>query len=112
MLNACSGIDALVIIYVPSFLEIELFNKFMIGDKCDAIDPILETYFSEFLDGNNTCFKIQTVFEIGFWLLLVATVLFLILSFVLLTIFRNALNERLPDHVKELLKIKKEERIV
>ena len=111
ILNAWSGIDALVIIYVPSFLEIELFNKFMIGDKCDAIDPILETYFSEFLDGNNTCFKIQTVFEIGFWLLLVATVLFLILSFVLLTIFRNALNERLPDHVKELLKIKKEERI-
>ena len=112
ILNAWCGIDALVIIYVPSFLEIELFNKFMIGDKCDTIDQILETYFSEFLDGNNTCFKIQTVFEIGFWLLLVATVLFLILSFVLLTIFRNALNERLPDHVKELLKIKKEERIV
>ena len=104
--------EALVIIYVPSFLENELVSKFMIGDKCDTINPILETYFSKFLEGNNTCLEIQTVLEKGFWLFLVAIVLFVILSFVLLKICRNALNERLPEHVKEFLKIKKEERIV
>ena len=115
ILNAWSGMEALVIIYVPSFLENELVSKFMIGDKCDTINPILETYFSKFLEGNNTCLEIQTVLEKGFWLFLVATVFFVILSFVLLKICRNALNERLPEHVKhvkEFLKIKKEERIV
>lgn len=35
----------------------------MIGPYCAKIDPILAEYFSEYLDGYNTCFQVATEFN-------------------------------------------------
>ena len=43
----------------------------------------------------------------GSWLCFSAVITFFIASFVILKVCRNALNERLPDHVKEYLEMKK-----
>ena len=111
ILNAWSCIDVFVIAIVASLTEIEQFTKFIVGDKCNTIDPIIKTYFSKILNGHDTCFQVQTYLEEGCWLFFAAAVSFFISSFVILKVCRNALNERLPDHVKEFLKMKKEERI-
>ena len=111
ILNAWSCIDVFVIAIVASLTEIEQFTKFIVGDKCDTIDPIIKKYFSKILDGHDTCFQVKTYLQEGCWLFFVAAISFFITSFVILKVCRNALNERLPDHVKEYLKLKKEERI-
>ena len=110
-LNAWSCIDVFVITAIPSISQIELITKFMVGDKCNTIDPIFEAYFSKYLDGYNTCLKVKIYLEKGFWLFFVAAALFFISSFVILKMCRNALHERLPDHVKEFVKLEKEEKI-
>ena len=111
ILNAWSCIDVFVIAIVASLTEIEQFTKFIVGDKCNSIDPIIKKYFSKILDGHDTCFQVKTYLQEGCWLFFAAAVSFFITSFVILKVCRNALNERLPEHVKEYLKTKKEERI-
>ena len=111
ILNAWSCIDVFVIAIVASLTEIEQFTKFIVGDKCNSIDPIIKKYFSKILDGHDTCFQVKTYLQEGCWLFFAAAVSFFITSFVILKVCRNALNERLPEHVKEYLKMKKEERI-
>ena len=111
ILNAWSCIDVFVIAIVASSTQIEKFAKFIVGDKCNSIDPIIKKYFSKILDGHDTCFQVKTYLQEGCWLFFAAAVSFFITSFVILKVCRNALSERLPEHVKEYLKMKKEERI-
>ena len=111
ILNAWSCIDVFVIAIVASPTQIEKFAKFIVGDKCNSIDPIIKKYFSKILDGHDTCFQVKIYLQEGCWLFFAAAVSFFITSFVILKVCRNALNERLPEHVKEYLKMKKEERI-
>ena len=107
ILNAWSCIDVFVIALLAGVLQIAQFAKFMVGDKCDSIDPIIHNYFSKTLDGHDSCFEVQTYLLEGSWLFFAAAITFFIASFVILKVCRNALNERLPDHVKEYLKMKK-----
>ena len=111
ILNAWSCIDVFVIAIVASLTEIEQFTKFIVGDRCDTIDPIIQKYFTRLLDGYNTCFQVKTYLEEGCWLFFCAAISFFISSFVILKVCRNALNERLPEHVKEYLKNRKLDRI-
>ena len=107
ILNAWSCIDVFVIALLAGVLQIAQFAKFMVGDKCDSIDPIIHNYFSKTLNGHDSCFEVQTYLLEGSWLFFAAAITFFIASFVILKACRNALNERLPDHVKEYLKMKK-----
>ena len=45
----------------------------------------------------------------GVWILLIAAIIFLIISNLVMIVCRNSLNERLPNHVKEYLQLEKEE---
>ena len=107
ILNAWSCIDVFVIALIAGVVQIGQFAKFLVGDKCDFIDPILKQYFSNILGVHNSCFDVQTYLSEGSWLFFTAAITFFIASFVILKICRNALNERLPDHVKEYLKLGK-----
>ena len=107
ILNAWSCIGVFVLAIFASLMEIAQFAKFMVGDKCQDIDPIVQKYFSETLDGHDTCFEVQTYLKKGFWLFFGAAISFFINSFLILKVCRNALNERLPEHVKQFLKMKK-----
>ena len=107
ILNAWSCIDVFVIALLAGVLQIAQFAEFMVGDKCDSIDPIIHNYFSKTLNGHDSCFEVQTYLLEGSWLFFAAAITFFIASFVILKVCRNALNERLPDHVKEYLKMKK-----
>ena len=107
ILNAWSCIDVFVIALIAGVVQIVQFAKFLVGDKCDLIDPILKQYFSNILGVHNSYFEVQTYLSEGSWLFFSAAITFFIASFVILKVCRNALNERLPDHVKEFLKLKK-----
>ena len=60
ILNAWSSIDVFVVAIFAALLEVAQIAKFLVGDKCILIDPILEKYFNETLEGHSTFFKVQT----------------------------------------------------
>ena len=107
ILNAWSCIDVFVIALIAGVVQIAQFAEFMVGDRCDFINPLIQNYFYKYLDGHDSCFEVQTYLLEGSWLFFSAAITFFIASFVILKVCRNALNERLPDHVKEFLKLKK-----
>ena len=106
ILNTWSSIDVFVIALLSGVSQIGLFAKFLVGDKCDDINPIIKKYFSKILEGHDTCFEVEADLSGGIWLFLAAAVSLFIISFIILKECRNALNERLPDNVKEYLKMK------
>ena len=106
ILNAWSCLDIFVLAIIAAIVEIGQFTEFIVGDKCDAINPFIGKYFYKILDGHNTCFEVKAYLKSGCWLLFAATIIFFISSNIVLKVCRNSLNERLPEHVKEYLKNK------
>ena len=111
ILNAWSCYDVFIIALIATVDGIEKFTNLIIDDKCKGINPFIKNYFSGMLKGNDTCYHVKASTNEGCWLYFSMAVFSLILSFVILNACRNALNERLPEHVKEYLKIKNEEKI-
>ena len=109
ILNAWSCADVFIIALASTLLGIENFTEFVVNDKFGKYQPLVKKYFSKILEGNDTLFKVKPSFKFGFWLFLVGEILFLITSFTILKVSRNVLNERLPENVKEYLKIKNDE---
>ena len=107
ILSAWSCTEVFIIALTASLSGIENFTQFVINDKFGRYQPLVKKYFSGILNGNDTLFKVDPSYKIGFWLYFPGEVFFLIISFTTLIVSRNALNERLPDHVKDYLKIEK-----
>ena len=53
---------------------------------------------------HNTCFRAKAYLKSGCWMLFAAAIIFFISSNIVMRVCRNALKERLPEHVKEYLK--------
>ena len=112
ILNAWSCLDVFVIAIFAAILQISQFTEFIVGDKCDTINPFIDKYFYDILNGHNKCFEVQAYLQSGCWILFIAAIMFFILTKIVMKVCRNALDERLPDNVKEYLKnLKEGERI-
>ena len=105
ILNAWSCVEIFIIGLLGTVSGIEHFTKFIIDDKFSKIEPLVNKYFSD------TFFKVDSTFNIGFWLFMPGAILFFITSFTILKISRDVIYERQPDNVKEYLKMIKEGRI-
>ena len=109
VLNAWSCIDVFVVAVMAAILEIRQFAKFIVGDKCNSIDPYVEKYFGTILGGYNSCFEVVAELEKGCWLLFIAAIIFFVSSFLVMRVCRDALEERLPEHVKEIKRRREEQ---
>ena len=110
ILNAWSCLDVFILSIIAAILQISQFTAFIVGDKCDFIDPYIDKYFYNVLDGHNTCFEVKAYLQSGAWILFVAAITFFIVSYFVRKICRNALDERLPDNVREYLENKKKQK--
>ena len=112
ILNAWSCLDVFIIAIIGAMIQISKFTAFIVGDKCDSINPFIAKYFYDSLDGYNSCFEVKADLQSGCWILFTATIMLFISKKIVMKICRNALDERLPDNVKEYLKnLKEGERI-
>jgi hypothetical protein len=102
--NAWSCIDVFVVSIIAAIVEIGQFAAFIVGDKCDFINPFLEKFFYKTLDGHTTCFEVEANLQSGCWFLFAAAIMYFIGSMVVMKVCRNALYERLPEEVKEYIK--------
>ena len=104
--NAWSCLDVFVISIIAAVVEIGQFTEFIVGDKCDFINPFIKQYFHETLNGHDTCFEVRAYLQSGCWILFISAITYFIGSMVVMNVCRNALYERLPEEVKQYLKNK------
>lgn len=75
-LYAWSCLDVFIISILATVLEIGQLTSFLVADKCDFIQPIIEKFFSQeyLVKGHEKCFVVITRVLPGSYFLIVATV--------------------------------------
>ena len=93
---AWSCLDVFVLAIIASIIQISALARFMIGDKCDAINPIVKDFFSDepFIKGHESCFDVKTLILSGSWMLFAAAIVQNIVTVIVTRVARRALEER------------------
>lgn len=92
--NAWSALDVFVLAIIASLLELQQFAQFIIGDKCDSINPLLAKYFDKALDGDDKCFDVIATLSEGCWVLFAAALVMNVCSLIVMNSCHGALMER------------------
>ena len=101
VMYAWSCMDVFVVSIMAAILEISQFAVFMVGDKCDFIQPIIEKYFKEILGDYDSCFEVVAVLAQGSWILFPAVIFYTIVANVYMRVCQNALEARAKAGIPE-----------
>jgi hypothetical protein len=78
--------EVFVLAVIAALTELEQFAQFLVGDRCDFINPILDKYFAPFLGGNTKCFDVTTTLTSGCWIMFVGCVLYIIVGQIVMVV--------------------------
>jgi hypothetical protein len=100
VMYAWSCLDVFVVSILAAVMEISQLARFMVGDKCDMIDPIVKLFFSQedLIVGHETCFDVITVLLKGSWLLFAAAIFQNFATIIVNIVARKALEARKRHH--------------
>jgi len=103
ILNAWAALEVFVVSIIAALLEIQQFAAFIIGDKCDGIDQILQKYFADQLDGDVTCFDVIATLEDGCWLLFSACLIYVAVGSLVIRTTHKILTEREEAYINSII---------
>lgn len=101
ILNAWSGVEVFIIPIVAALLEISAFSDFIVGDKCNLINQVLQENFDKELEGDDTCFSVHSSVGASAWTLILGVLLNSFLVSVMLRFLHCAVAERQERTVPE-----------
>lgn len=90
ILYAWSAPDVLFVSMVAATLEMHLFVRFVIGDRCDGLNAVLRKFMNDELAGDDKCFDVVTSLKPGCFILGASSLLFFVSGFF---IIRGATRE-------------------
>jgi hypothetical protein len=90
--NAWSAAEVFCLSIVAALLEISTFASFIVGDKCDLVDSVLEQYFA---DASDTCYSVKASVKWSACFLLLGVLLNSFLASFALRIAHTAIDERI-----------------
>lgn len=86
ILRAWSAMEVFVLSVIAALTELEQFAQFLVGNRCDFINPILSKYFAPFLDGNTKCFDVTTTLTSGCWIMFVGCLLYIVIGQIVMSL--------------------------
>eukprot|EP01119_Soliformovum_irregulare_P012739 TRINITY_DN3330_c0_g1_i1.p1 TRINITY_DN3330_c0_g1~~TRINITY_DN3330_c0_g1_i1.p1 ORF type:complete len:1040 (-),score=250.66 TRINITY_DN3330_c0_g1_i1:70-3189(-) len=95
--NAWCALEVFVVSVIAAILEIGQFTDFIIGDKCDAINPILVEYFPDWVRDVPKCVQIQAQLNQGCWWLYSASIIYLITALIVMRLCGAVLETQKKD---------------
>lgn len=96
--RAWSAMEVFVLGVVAAITELEQLAQFLVGGRCDFINPILEKFFSFLLDGDNKCFDVTTTLLPGCWLMFCACGLYIVVGQIVVVLCHNVLEANFVSH--------------
>eukprot|EP01113_Clastostelium_recurvatum_P017054 TRINITY_DN1997_c0_g1_i2.p1 TRINITY_DN1997_c0_g1~~TRINITY_DN1997_c0_g1_i2.p1 ORF type:complete len:1061 (-),score=196.82 TRINITY_DN1997_c0_g1_i2:41-3223(-) len=101
IMQAWSSLEVFVVAIIASLLEIRQFAQFIIGDRCNLINKLLEKYQTALpLDGNTRCFDVEAKLLSGCWILFAGALLYTIVGSVIIRASHTALEKRKGEAVE------------
>lgn len=94
---AWSCIDVFAVSILSAVMQISQFAKFMVGDQCNWINPLISAFFSEedLVQGHLTCFDVVTRLHPDSWCLFVGIFAHAFLSFFTLLYSKRLFNAKI-----------------
>eukprot|EP00405_Crypthecodinium_cohnii_P056348 CAMPEP_0206629264 /NCGR_PEP_ID=MMETSP0325_2-20121206/66949_1 /ASSEMBLY_ACC=CAM_ASM_000347 /TAXON_ID=2866 /ORGANISM="Crypthecodinium cohnii, Strain Seligo" /LENGTH=481 /DNA_ID=CAMNT_0054154049 /DNA_START=63 /DNA_END=1506 /DNA_ORIENTATION=+ len=103
VLSAWSGLDVFCVSIIASVLEIRQFALFMVGDRCDLLNKILEALpISKEMEGGATCFDVVSELKPGLYILSAAAIIALVTGHITLRRCSDALTPSLPRRLSSI----------
>eukprot|EP00727_Mastigamoeba_balamuthi_P005558 m51a1_g1621 putative 7-dehydrocholesterol reductase (1557) ;mRNA; r:231026-240684 len=96
VLNAWCAIEVYIISIIAALLEIRQFAAFMVGGRCELVNPVLAQLLDIPLEGNDICFEVKAEVLPGSWVLLGACVLYITATAIVMRRCHKALHDREP----------------
>lgn len=90
--NAWSAAEVFCLSIVAALLEISTFASFIVGDRCELVDAVLEQYFEE---ASDTCYSVTASVKWSSCFLLLGVLLNSFLASLALRIAHAAIDERI-----------------
>ena len=95
VLRAWSAMEVFVLAVIAALTELEKFAQFLVGGRCDFINPFLAKFLGPLLDGDAKCFDVTTTLADGCWLMFSACVLYIFTGQVVMTLVHEAIFPKL-----------------
>jgi hypothetical protein len=92
--NAWSAIEVFALSIIAALFEISTFASFIVGDKCDIVNQILEDKFDDLLQGDDICYSVTASVGVNVCFLVVGVVLNSFIVSKLLRITQAVIEER------------------
>ncbi|KAH3762011.1 Paraquat-inducible protein A [Pelomyxa schiedti] len=92
VLNAWSALEVFFLAICTSLLQLEQFAAFLVDDACASIDVFLEQYMSGLLEGDATCFTVNTELLAGAWLLLAGSISYMVTAWIVMRACHRVIN--------------------
>eukprot|EP00727_Mastigamoeba_balamuthi_P012620 m51a1_g7981 hypothetical protein (1259) ;mRNA; f:59901-63961 len=93
--NAWACIDVYIVSMAAALLEIRQFAGFMVGDRCDGINRVLEQYFAQDLEGHNICFEVIAKLTPGSWPLIVSIFFYFFCTLIVMRVCDRVIKRRI-----------------
>jgi len=95
--QAWASLEVFVVAVIAALVELQQFAQFILGDRCDKINPYLQKYASGILAGDEKCFDVAAYLKTGCWLTFSACILYLVVGIIVIKSCHKALHDRLED---------------
>jgi len=95
--NAWSAIEVFLLSILASMMELSQFARFMVGNHCDFMKA---QFFEKLLDGETTCFNVQSSVNRDVVILFMGVILYNIVVLVGLRLAHIALEERIKKEAE------------
>jgi hypothetical protein len=95
--QAWSSLEVFVVAVIAALLELQQFAQFIIGDRCDKINPLLQKYAHSLLDGDDKCFDVEASLKTGCWVLFSGCLIYICAGMVVIRCCHKALHQRTAD---------------
>jgi len=94
VVNAWASLDVFCLAILAALFQIRQFATFIVGDKCDGIDAILQAYLDTALDGDDVCFDVETGLLPNSWALFTAALAVFFVSYPSLLLLSECVETR------------------
>ena len=94
--SAWNSLDVFIVSVIAALVEIRQFASFIVGDKCNFLQPILDKDIDYLLD-ENKCFDVETVLLEGCWLLFASVFICYSVGFVISHMCEHAMLARMKQ---------------
>jgi len=92
--QAWSSMEVFVVAVIAALLELQQFAQFILGHRCDKINPYLEKYAQFLLDGDDKCFDVVASLKTGCWVMFSACLIYVCVGIVVIKYCHKALSHR------------------